>query len=275
MQAKIISIKMLRTVINILLILIFFMPFYWMLITSFKTLGQTLKIPPAFLIRDPQWKNYVTAYQAIPFLNMLKNSIIVSISIMFCQCITVIPAAYAFARYRFKGSDFLFGLTLSTMMIPAQLIFLPVFLIFSKFGLINNYASLVLPSATSAFAIFMLRQTFKQVPEELIEAARLDRSSELKIIYKIMLPIALPTVITLALLTFVSSWNDYFWPFIMTTNDKIRTLPVGVGSLRSSETGVPYHVLMAANVILVVPVLISFVLAQKKIIQSFTYMGDK
>ena len=264
-----------KFIFDVFLFLVFFLPFYWMVLTSVKTLGETLKMPPSFWVSNPQWENFVTAFNAIPFLNMLKNSLIVVFGTLFCQCITVIPAAYAFARYEFKGSKFLFGVTLATMMIPAQLIFLPVFLLFSQMGLINSYWSLILPSASSAFAIFMLRQTFKQVPEELLEAARLDNASAWSILCKIMLPIARPTVVTLALLTFISSWNDYFWPLVLTTNNTVRTLPVGIAALKAAEGGIKYHILMAGNVLLVIPVLVAFFIAQKQVIRAFTYMGEK
>ncbi len=267
--------KSARCIINLLIVLVFFLPFYWMALTSVKNLGQTLKMPPVFWVSNPQWKNFMEVFRAIPFFSMLKNSVIVAVGILLCQCCTVIPAAYAFARFRFKGDTLLFGLTLATMMIPAQLIFLPVFLMFSKAGMINSYASLILPSASSAFAIFMLRQSFKQVPEELLEAARLDNASEWSIMYRIMLPIARPTVVTLALITFINTWNDYFWPLVLTTNNNVRTLPVGIAALRMSEGGISYHILMAGNVLLVVPVLVAFFFAQKQIIKAFTYMGEK
>ncbi len=267
--------KIVRWCINLLIALIFFIPFYWMFITSVKTLGQTLIIPPTFWVDQPQWGNFSIVFQKIDVLSMLKNSLIVTAGTLFCQCITVIPAAYAFARYRFKGAGFLFGVILATMMIPSQLIFLPVYLMFSKWGMINTYWSLILPSASSAFAIFMLRQTFKQVSEELLEAARLDKAGELKIITRIMLPLARPTVVTLAMLTFISVWNDYFWPLVMTTKANVRTLPVGIASLRMTESGVNYQIMMAGNVILVIPVLIVFFFAQKQIIKAFTYTGVK
>lgn len=264
-----------RWIVSILILLIFFIPVYWMFLTAIKTMGQCYQTPPSFWVSSPVWENFSKALDAIPFWNMLKNSMIVTLGVLLCQCITVVPAAYAFARLRFRGQNLLFGITLATMMIPAQLIFLPVFLMFSSMGLINSYASLILPHATSAFAIFMLRQTFKQVPEELIEAARLDKANQWKIITRIMLPIARPTLVTLALLTLITTWSDYFWPFVMTTENTVRTLPVGISMLRIVDGGVQYPLLMAGNVILVVPVLIAFFVAHKHIIKAFTYMGDK
>lgn len=275
MNAKKFMVGISKTVLNGFILLIFFVPFYWMLLTAIKSLGETMLFPPTFYVKSPHFENFKKAYDSIPFLKFTMNSIIVTGGTLLCQFLTVIPAAYAFARYQFRFKNFFFGITLVTMMIPGQLVFLPIFLLFSKWGLINSYWSLILPSATSAFGIFMLRQTFKQVPEELIEAARLDKSSELKIIFKIMLPIARPTVVTLGLLTFIGTWNDYFWPLVMTTNDTVRTLPVGIVSLRMVESGISYHTVMAGNVILIIPILIVYFLAQGQIIKAFTYMGEK
>lgn len=267
--------KTVRFVVNTVLFIVFFVPFYWMVLTSVKTLGQTLQYPPSFWVSDPQWINFVKAIRAIPFGTFFKNSVIVTGGILILQMITVIPAAYAFARYRFVGRSLSFGLILATMMIPAQLIFLPIFLMLSKWNMINTYWSMILPSATSAFGIFMLRQTFMQIPEELIEAARLDNTSEWKIITHIMIPIARPTVVTLAMLTFVSSWNDYFWPMVLTTSDAVRTLPVGITMLKTVEDGISQHIVMAGNIILMMPILIVYLIAQKQIVKGFTYMGVK
>lgn len=271
--------KIIRTIprwlITLILFLIFFFPFYWMLITSVKTLGETVRMPPSMWPEIFQWENFKRAFDAIPFMQYLKNSVIVTLSVLVLQMVTIVPAAYAFARYKFKGDKILFAFIMITMMIPAQLVFLPLFVMFSKLGWINSYQSLILPFASSAFGIFMLRQTFKQVPKELIEAAKLDKASEFKIIRKIMLPLARPTLTTLSLLTFINTWNDYFWPLVLTTKDTVRTLPVGIASLRNIESGVNFHVLMAGNVMLVIPILIAFLLAQKQIIKAFTYMGDK
>jgi sn-glycerol 3-phosphate transport system permease protein len=267
--------KTFRLAVNLLIFAVFFIPFYWMFLTAVKSLGQTLRTPPAFWVSAPRWENFGKVFDAIPFFSMLKNNVIVTFGIMICQFFTVIPAAYAFARFKFTGGRALFGLTLATMMIPAQLVFLPLFLMFSEMGLVNSYASLILPWATSSFAIFMLRQTFKQVPKELIEAAKLDNASEWKIIFKLMLPIAKPTIVTLGLITFILNWNDYFWPFVLTTNNAVRTLPVGITSLNIVDGGVKYHILMAGNVLLVVPALVVFLFAQKQIIKAFTYMGGK
>lgn len=272
---KTIGKKSIRWILNIILILIFFIPFYWMALTAIKSLSQTLQSPPAFFVRIPQWHNFITAFQSIDFLFYFKNSVVSTLGILLAQLITVIPAAYAFARYNFTGKGVLFGVVLATTMIPAQLVFLPVFLILSKMKLINTYWSLILPQATSAFGIFMLRQNFMQVPKELIEAARLDKASEIKIVFKLMLPMSRSTVATLGLLTFIGSWNDYFWAKVLTTSDAVRTLPVGITRLQAVDGGAGNHIIMAGNLLMLLPILVAFVLAQKQILKAFAYTGVK
>ena len=264
-----------RWAVNILLVLVFFFPFFWMVSSSLKTLGETMQFPPTLLPTEPQWSNYDGAISSIPFGKYLLNSVIVTLAVLALQTVTVVPAAYAFSQYRFRGRGFLFGVTLVTMMVPAQLVFLPLFVLFAKMQMINTYWSLILPFATSAFNIFMLRQTFNQMPAELIEAARLDGASEFKIIVRLFLPMAKATLVTCALLTFISTWNDYFWPLVLTTNDAVRTLPVGVASMRASESGINYHLLMAANVLLCLPIMVVYLFANKHIIMAFSYIGDK
>ncbi|MGM9934021.1 carbohydrate ABC transporter permease [uncultured Clostridium sp.] len=272
---KISACKVCRVVMSILIFAVFFMPFYWMVLTSVKSLSETLTFPPTFFAERINFENFTKALSSGPFLQYTKNSIITTTSILVLQFVTVIPAAFAFARYKFIGKNLSFGVIMSTMMIPAQLVFLPVFIMFSKYKMVNSYASLILPFASSAFGIFMLRQAFMQVPQELLEAARLDDASEMKIMFKIMLPIAKPTLITLGLLTFISTWNDYFWPLVLTTKDMMRTLPVGIAGISKVDGGISYNILMAANMLLIVPILIVFSFAQKHIIEAFTYIGEK
>ena len=267
--------KIFRIIALILVSIIFLGPFLWMVFTSFKPLAEALRLPPTFLPETWVPQNYADAWQSGPFLHYTKNSVIVTLSVVTLQLMTIIPASYAFAKMDFKGKKILFSLILVTMMIPAQLIFLPVYLIFSKVNLINSYWSLILPWASSAFGIFLLRQRFMQIPDEIIEAAVLDNTPTWKIIYKIMLPQAKGTVITIALFTFISEWNDYFWPLVMTSNDDIRTLPLGVSMLKSTLDGIHWNTVMAGNVILILPIVIIYLFAQKEIIKAFTYSGIK
>ena len=267
--------RVVRWIVNVLLVLVFFFPFLWMVTSSLKTLGETMSFPPSLFPASPQWQNYNQAWNSIPFGKYIINSLVVMLTVLVMQLITVVPAAYAFSQYKFWGKGVLFGITLVTMMVPAQLVFLPLFILFAQWGMINTYWSLILPFATSAFNIFMLRQTFNQMPQELVEAARLDGASEIKIVVKLFLPMAKATLVTCALLTFINTWNDYFWPLVLTTNDTVRTLPVGVASMRASESGINYQILMAANVVLTLPIMIVYLFANKHIIKAFTYRGDK
>lgn len=267
--------KILNNIFVLLIAGVFLVPFVWMFLTSFKSLSETLAIPPTILPKTWHFENFIKAWNSGPFLKYTMSSVIVTLSVVALQMLTIIPAAYAFARYKFFGKNLLFSLTLITMMIPAQIIFLPVFLMMSKWNLLNTYWSLILPFASSAFGIFLLRQRFMQVPEEILEAAILDNASDLKILYKIMVPQAKGTLVTIGLFTFISIWNDYFWPLVMTTKDTVRTLPLGVSMLRSTMDGISWNILMAGNIILVLPIVIVFIFAQKKIIEAFTYTGIK
>ncbi|HZG87781.1 carbohydrate ABC transporter permease [Paenibacillus sp.] len=259
----------------LLVVVIFAMPFFWMLSTSFKTLPETMIFPPEWIPRSLEWSNYASAWNSGPFPQYFVNSFVVAIGILVFQFATIIPAAYAFARYTFKGSSVLFGLVMITLMIPSQLIFLPVYLQLSQWQLLNTHWALILPFASSAFGIFLLRQSFMQVSEELLEAARLDNAPEWKIIWKIMVPMAKPVLVTFALFSFIAHWNDYFWPLVMTTDETARTLPLGIAKIREVEGVETWNVLMAGNVILVLPILIAFFFAQRQIIRAFVYTGVK
>lgn len=259
----------------ILLVAMFATPFVWMISTSLKSFTETVIFPPKWIPKEIKWENFAKAWNSGPFLKYFMNSVLVSVGILIMQFLTIIPAAYAFARYRFRGDRILFGVTMITLMIPSQLIFLPVYLLLSKWGLLNSLLALILPFSSSAFGIFLLRQSFKQVQEELIEAARLDDASEWKIIRRIMVPMAKPTLITFALFSFIAHWNDYFWPLVMTTTEAARTLPIGIAKIREVDGGTAWHILMAGNLILVIPILIVFFMAQRQIIQAFVYTGVK
>lgn len=269
------ALRLANIVCLLLLVLIFAMPFVWMLSTSLKTLPETMIFPPEWIPRNPVWQNYADAWNSGPFLQYFTNSLIVAVGILILQMATIIPAAYAFARYRFAGSKFLFGIVMVTLMIPAQLIFLPVYLELSAWKLLNTHLGLILPFASSAFGIFLLRQSFMQVSEELIEAARLDQAKEWKIILKIMVPLVKPVLVTFTLFSFIAHWNDYFWPLVMTTNETARTLPLGIAKIREAEGVATWNTLMAGNLILVAPILVVFFFSQRQIIKAFVYNGVK
>jgi len=269
----------LRSLPNIMLklmvLLIFIFPFLWMVSTSLQTFMETMAFPPTLIPAAPQWINFVEAMQAGPFLLYARNSIIITVSIIVIQFIIMVPAAYAFARYEFKGKKILFALVLLSFMVPSQVTFIPIYLMMTEWGLIQTLLPQIIPFMTNAFGIFLLRQYFMQIPEETIEAARLDNASEFKIMWKLMTPMSKPALATIALFSFVSHWNDYFWPLVMTDSTDVRPLTLGIAMLRQTEGISNWHIIMAGNVVLVIPILLIYILCARYIVKAFTYSGIK
>ena len=265
----------LNAALKLLLIFLIAYPFIWMVFTSFKPYKETTIYPPTLLPTNWTTEGYVKALEMVDVATFLKNSLIVSLTVLVLQYLVIVPAAYAFARCKFRFKGFFFGIVLLGFMIPQQVTFIPIYLMFSKAGLLQSLIPQILPFISNAFGIFLLRQYFMQIPEEIIEAARLDDAGELKIILRIMIPMARPAIFTIGLLSFISSWNSVFWPLIMTTKDAYRTLPIGVAMLNSQEGGRLWNVLMAGNMFLVVPILIVYLFANKQIRKAFAYSGIK
>ena len=262
-------------VAKVLLILVMAFPFFWMISTALQTLKETISVPLTLWPETLQWCNFTEVFKTINVATYLKNSIIVCVSIVIIQYLIIVPCAYSLAKYDYKGKPLVFGLVLLGQMIPMQLTFLPIYFMFSKAGLINTYASLIVPFISNPFGIFMLRQYFMQVPTEIIEAARLDNASDIKIMFKIMMPMVKSALVTIGLLSFISNWNNYFWALIMTNNDAIRTLPIGITLLKDSETMARWNIIMAGNLLLVLPMLALYIIASKKIRNAFVYSGIK
>lgn len=257
------------------LALVFIFPFLWMLVTSIKTYDETLIFPPTLLPAAVQWQNFVTVWNSGPYLMYLRNSIIVTLSILAMQTIVMVPAAYAFAWYQFRGRNLCFGVVMLAFMIPTQLTFISVYLMLARMQLLKTLIPQILPFGANAFGIFMLRQAFKQTPLEIIESARLDSAPELGILFRILLPMAKPSLIAISMFSFISHWNDYFWPFVMTNTVDVRPLTIGIAALRDIEGAFQWEIIMAGNVILVLPILIVYMLYNKKIINAFIYSGIK
>ena len=265
----------LDTLLKIALLLAFIFPFLWMISTSLQTLEETMSFPPTMIPDVPQWINFVDAMTSGPFLTYAKNSLIVTTSIIIIQLLVMIPAAYAFAKYNFAGKNILFGLVLISFMIPGQITFIPIYLMMADWGLIHTLLPQILPFMANAFGIFLLRQYFMQIPEEIIEAARLDNANEFKIMWKVMVPMSKPALATVALFSFVSHWNDYFWPLVMTDSNEVRPLTIGISMLRETEGISNWHIIMAGNVVLVIPILIVYLFCSKQIVKAFVYSGIK
>ena len=267
--------KLLFGIMDMIIVFIFLFPFLWMLSVSLQSEKEITTIPLTLIPKVPQWKNYVEAFASAPFLLYLRNSVLVILGVVVIQLLVMVPAAYAFARMQFAGKNLCFGLVMIAFMTPAQLTFYPIYHMMSKAGLMNTLWPQILPFMTNAFGIFLLRQYFMQIPDELLESARLDNAGALKVMGKIMLPMSKPALTSVILFSFVGHWNDYFWPLIITSSTQVRPLTIGVAMLKDTEGATSWHYIMAGNVMLILPVLIVYLFFSKYIVSSFTYSGIK
>lgn len=250
-------------------------PYVWMLLTSLKSLPETLRVPPTFWPEVPQWSNFAEVWSSAPFGRYFLSSVWIATSIAVIQGVLSCMAGYAFARLRFPGRDALFVGVLACLMIPAQVRFVSIFLMLDSVSLLNSYTAQILPHAASALGIFLMRQAFMAVPQEILDAAKMDGAGTLRLIFQILVPICAPTLIAFGLFSFVYHWNDYFWPLVMTLDETARPLPLGVALMQEQGTGARWHLIMAGNVILVLPLLAVFVVAQRRIVKAFVVTSMK
>lgn len=243
-------------------------PYAWMVTTSLKPLSEILAAPVAPLPRAPTLAAYREVLTTMTVGTYLVRTVLMATTIALLQMALALPAGYALAKLRWRGRGFAFLAVLSCLLLPAQVTFVPVFVLLGKAGLVNTWPALVLPFAVSSLGTFLVRQALLAVPDELIEAARLDGAGELRIVYGLCAPLLKPTLVSLFLFSFVFHYNDYFWPLVMTFDDEVRTLPLAVALLREQGTGVRWHVLMAGNVLLSLPVLALFSVAQRHIVRA-------
>jgi sn-glycerol 3-phosphate transport system permease protein len=256
-----------------LVALVWLLPYAWMLATSFKTLPEIVRAPTAPLPSGLNLGAYAEVVRSMPLGRYFVNTTVMAVGIALVQIVVALPAGYALAKLGFRGRGVAFGLVVATLLIPAQVRFVPVFAMLADVGLVNTMTSLVLPFGVSAFGTFLVRQALASVPTSVIEAARMDGASELRIVYGLLAPMLKPTLVALFLFSFVYHWNDYFWPLVMTTDDSVRTLPLGIALLREQGTGVRWHIVMAGNVLLSAPALVVFAFAQKHLLRAVTSRG--
>ena len=261
---------------KIVVMLAFVFPFYWMIITAFKTYPESMQVPPTMWPTEFSLEGfYATFNSGLSIPRYMLNTVIVTASVICLQLVVMVPAAYAFAKRKFPLSGLAFGVVLVAFMIPQQLTYIPVYLMIADWRLISSLWPQILPLGADAFGIFMLRQSFKQIPDEIIESAKLDNANELQVMVQIMLPMCKSAMITIAMFSFIGTWNSYFWPLVMTNNDLYRPLTLASERLRDAEVGIHWNTLMAGNCLLVVPILVVFIFASRKIIEGFTYRGVK
>ncbi len=247
---------------------IWLLPYAWMTTTSFKSLDEIVRAPTAPWPEQPNLAAYREVFQSVPVGHYLLNTVIMALLIATLQILLALPAGYALAKLHWRGKGAAMSLVLGCLLIPPQVTFVSVFAMLAPLGLINTMTSLVAPFAVSAFGTFLIRQALIAIPDEIVEAARLDGASELRIIFGILAPLLRPTLVAMFLFSFIYHYSDYFWPLVMTTDDVNRTLPMGIALLREQGTGVRWHIVMAGNVILSAPVLLVFLVAQRHIIRA-------
>ncbi len=251
-----------------LLGLLWVLPYAWMLLTSFKTLPEIVRAPSHPLPSGLNLESYGAVMAAMPLGHYLWNTTVMALAIAVLQIVIALPAGYALAKLRFTGRGVAFALVIATLLIPAQVRFVPVFSLLAEVRLVNTMTALVLPFGVSAFGTFLIRQALVNVPDALIEAARMDGASETYVVYRLLAPLLAPTLASFFLFSFVYHWNDYFWPLVMTTDDAVRTLPLGIALLREQGTGVRWHIVMAGNVLLSAPVLAVFAITQRHLLRA-------
>lgn len=267
---------LLRHVVLLIAAAVVLLPFVWMIVTSLKPQSEI------FLSEIRWWperlhavENYTKAFDRAPLVRFLLNGAIVTVTIFILQVMIALPAAYALAKLRFWGREAVFALVLFCILIPPQATAIPVFLLFHHIGILDTYAALIVPFTISAFGIFLMRQFFMTVPDDLIDAARMDGISEIGIVWRVMLPTALPALTAFGIFSIVAHWNDYFWPLIAVNSKELFTPPVGVATFRNEEAGTDYGPLMAAATIIIAPLIIAFLLAQRRFIEGITFTGMK
>ncbi len=263
--------------ILIFLSILFLVPLFWMFTTSLMPLPQVGKIPPEWIPNPVQWENYSKALSAWNFGRSFTNTVIITVLSMIGSILSCTLVAYSFARLRFPGRETLFMILLSTMMLPYAVTMVPLYIGYSQIGWVNTFLPLIVPTFFgNPFLIFLLRQFFRTLPEEIIDASRIDGASEIGILMRIILPLSGPALIVVAILSFQAAWNDFMGPLIYLNDAKMHTLALGLYQFRGMPgQGSLFNELMAASVIMVLPMLIIFAIFQKQFVQSVTLSGLK
>lgn len=254
--------------------LVMLTPLVWMLVTSIETVPETRRFPPVIIPSGIHWQNYQTALTEAPMARWFMNTMIVTVVSVIGNLVFCSLAGYAFARLRFAGKNIAFFLILATLMIPFQVVMIPTFLIIRSAGLIDTLGALILPNLASGFGIFMMRQFFRTLPVELEEAARIDGATRLGVLVRIVLPLSAPALATLAVITFMWTWNDFLWPLITIYSEENMTLQLGLTTfqgLHQTNTAL----LMAANVMSMAPILLLFFVAQRWFVRGVATSGLK
>ncbi len=261
--------------ILILFSIIYLIPLFWMISTSLKPESQVMSVPVQWLPKPPQWRNYLDAVQSFPFFRYFSNTLLLTVLNVVGTIFSASLAAYGFSKLNWKGRDQLFYITIATMFIPSQVLIIPTYLLFTKLGWVNTYLPLFVPAfcGGGAFNIFLLRQFFVSIPDELLEAARIDGASEFRIYSQIILPLSKPVLFTVSIFTILFTWNDFFGPLLYLQDPSKWTLAVGLRSFQQQYT-TTWSLLMAASTLSAIPLIIMYFLFQKRITSGFALSGS-
>ncbi|CAN5811733.1 carbohydrate ABC transporter permease [soil metagenome] len=268
---------LLRHLVLIIVSIAFMFPFYWMLITALKENTKVFTYPLEWLPHPPQWDNFSTAvnYPGFPFWQYLWNSTYFAVSVAIGTMLSCAAVGYGFARLRFPGRDFLFYITLATLMIPGIVTFIPTFILFKTLGMLGSYTPLILPAFLgNAFFIFMMRQFFQGLPVELVDAARVDGANEFRIFWQIMLPLVRPALLVMAVFTFLWTWHDFFGPLVYLSDESQYPLSLGLFAFRAQRT-TEWSLLMAASTLVTLPLVLIFFFAQRYFLEGIKLTGIK
>jgi ABC-type glycerol-3-phosphate transport system permease component len=261
-------------VILIICALWMMLPFFWMISTSLKTQDEALEFPPNPLPRKVLISNYFEAFKQVDFSRYFLNTLIMTFGTTLLVFITSTFAAYAFARLRFPGREILFSLFLAMMMIPMPVYLVPSYVILSRFQWIDTFFALIVPWSANVFSIFLLRQHFRTIPQELFDAAAIDGLGHLRILKDIVLPLSKPVLVTIGIFQIVANWNSFLWPLIVTHSDSMRTIQTGLAYFAQAES-TNYPLLCAASTFTTMPLIVLYFLMQKQIMASYTRSGLK
>lgn len=251
------------------------LPFVWMILGSFKTTAEIRQYPLNFWPLEPTLDNYTELFVRLDFATFFANSLIVAIFVTAGNIVFSSMVGYALAKLDFAGKKVLFMLVLGTLMVPGVVTFVPLFVLTANLGLVNSYPGLILPFLIAPLGVFLMRQFMLSLPDELIEAARIDGASEWRIFLRVIMPLCGPAVATLTILTFLASWNNFLWPLVVATSEDRYTLPVALALYSVGQNAAEYGLMMAGAVVVVVPILLIFVLLQKYFVQGIALTGIK
>ena len=257
--------------------LIVLFPFYWMILTSLKSFASyNSEYIPRVIATDPTLENYTSAFQAVPLGRYFLNTLIFTVATTGLMMLVIIPAAFAFARLQFKGRNAVFALFLSLMMIPTELVIITNYVTIVNWNMRNTYLGLILPSVTSVFYIYLLKENFEAIPDELYQAAKVDGTSDLKYLVKVMIPICQPTVVTIIILKVIECWNSYVWPRLITYDANYFLVSNGIQEIRENGFGRENTpAMMAAVVVISIPLIVLFLVFRKKIMAGVSRGGTK